>query len=60
MTNVFLNNQKHNIKIKRFLYVKQITFSFFSNSWNKLFIVYGICKTRKAAFTENYISSQIK
>ena len=37
MTNVFFNNQQHKIKIKRFLGVKQITSSFFTNSWNQRF-----------------------
>ena len=32
MTNVFFNNQQHKIKIKRFVSVKEITSSFFSNS----------------------------
>ena len=32
MTNVFFNNQQHEIKIKRFKYVKQIRSSFFSNN----------------------------
>ena len=35
MTNVFFNNQQHKIKIKRFLGVKQITSSFFTDSWNQ-------------------------
>ena len=37
MSNVFFNNQQHKIKIKRFLRVKEITSSFFSNSWNQRF-----------------------
>ena len=32
MTNVFFNNQQHKIKIKRFLFFKEITSSFFSNN----------------------------
>ena len=32
MTYIFFNNQQHKIKIKRFLCVKEITTSFFSNS----------------------------
>ena len=35
MANAFFNNQQH--KIKRFLCVKQITSSLFSNSWNQRF-----------------------
>ena len=37
MTNIFFNNQQHQIKIKRFVGIKQITFSFFTNSWNQRF-----------------------
>ena len=37
MTNVFFNNQQHKIKIKRFLGIKQITSSFFTDSWNQRF-----------------------
>ena len=37
MTNVFFNNQQHKIKIKRLLGVKQITSSFFTDSWNQRF-----------------------
>ena len=37
VTNVFFNNQQHEIKIKRFKYVKQIRSSFFSNNWSQRF-----------------------
>ena len=37
MTKVLFNNQQHKIKLKRFLCVKQITSSLFSNSWNQRF-----------------------
>ena len=37
MTNVFFNNQRHEIKTKQFICVKQIKFSFFSNNGNQHF-----------------------
>ena len=37
MTNVFFNNQLQGIKIKQFIWVKQIKTSFFSNNWNQRF-----------------------
>ena len=37
MTNVFFNNQQHEIKTKQFICVKQIKSSFFSNNGNQLF-----------------------
>ena len=37
MTNVFFNNQQHKIKTKRFIFVKQIKSSFFSNNGNQCF-----------------------
>ena len=39
MTNVFFNNQQDEIKIKRFIRVKQkeIKSSFFGNCWNQRF-----------------------
>ena len=37
MTNVFFNNQRHEIKTKQFISVKQIKFSFFSNNGNQHF-----------------------
>ena len=38
MTNVFLNNQQHEVKIKRFMCVEQIKSSFFRNSLNQVSI----------------------
>ena len=37
MTNVFFNNQQHEIKAKRSICVKQIKPSFFSNNENQHF-----------------------
>ena len=37
MTNVFFNNQQHEIKTRQFICVKQIKSSFFSNNGNQLF-----------------------
>ena len=37
MTNVFFNNQQHEIKTKWFICVKQIKSSFFSNNENRRF-----------------------
>ena len=37
MTNNFSNTQKHESKIKRFICVKQISFSIFSNAWDQRF-----------------------
>ena len=37
MTNIFFNNQQHEIKTRQFLCVKQIKSSFFSNNGNQLF-----------------------
>ena len=36
-TNVFFNNQQHEIKTRQFIYVKKIKSSFFSNNGNRLF-----------------------
>ena len=37
MTNLFFNNQQHEIKTRQFICVKQIKSSFFSNNGNQLF-----------------------
>ena len=37
MTNVFFNNYQHEIKVKQFLYIKQIMSSFLNNSRNQRF-----------------------
>ena len=37
MTNIFFNNQQHQIKTKQFKCVKQIKSSFFSNNENEHF-----------------------
>ena len=37
MTNVFFNNQQHEIKTRQFICVAQIKSNFFSNKGNQLF-----------------------
>ena len=37
MTNVFFNNQQHEIETRQFICMKQIKSSFFSNKGNQLF-----------------------
>ena len=37
MTNIFFNNQQHEIKAKQFICVKQIKSGFFSNNENQRF-----------------------
>ena len=37
VTNIFFNNQQHEIKTKRFKYVKQIRSRFFRNNWSQRF-----------------------
>ena len=57
MTNIFFNNQQHEINIKLFICVKQITSSFFSNNWNQRSI-HSTCKTLKPALqqTKGYVT----
>ena len=64
MTNVFFNNQQYEIKIKRFMFVKQIKPSFFSNSWNQFYSWYvpnvktGLNK--KLYFSQNFVAQRLK
>ena len=44
MTNVFFNNQQHEIKTKWFICVKQTKSSLFSNNGNQS-CIHSICKT---------------
>ena len=44
MTNVFFNNQQHEIKTRQCIFMKQKKPSFFSNNGNQLFYS-RICKT---------------
>ena len=54
VSNVFFNNQQHEIEIERFIYVKQINSSFFSNSGNQRFYLQYNAKR------ENWLSQKIK
>ena len=59
-TNNF-NNQQHKTKIKRFFCVKDITISFFTNSWNQRFILYAKRENRplqKTKFPLKFSSSE--
>ena len=65
MTNVFFNNQQYEIKIKRFMFVKQIKSSFFSNSWDQRFYSWYVpnVKTglnRKLNFSQNLVAQRLK
>ena len=51
MTNIFFNNQQHEIKTRRFTCVQQIKSSFFGNKANQHF--YSYVKREKTVFTEN-------
>ena len=57
MTNVFFNKQQHEIKIKRFIFVKYIKSRFFCNSWNQCF--HSACKTWRSVFTEGTIKENL-
>ena len=65
MTDVFFSNQDHEIKIKRFVCVKQIKFSFFSHSWNQGFYSWYMqnVKTdlyRNLNFQSNLVAQRLK
>ena len=57
MGNVFFNKQQHEIKIKRFTFVKYIKSRFFCNSWNQCF--HSACKTWRSVFTEGTIKENL-
>ena len=57
MTNVFFNKQQHEIKIKRFIFVKYIKSRFFCNSWNQCF--HSACKTWRSVFAEGTIKENL-
>ena len=65
MTDVFFSNQDHEIKIKRFVCVKQIKFSFFIHSWNQGFYSWYMqnVKTdlyRNLNFQSNLVAQRLK
>ena len=65
MTKVLFNNQQHKIKLKRFLCVKQITSSLFSNSWNQRFYTRYVQNVknnlyRKLNFQSNLVTLRLQ